>query len=168
MPITNDNKYKINMYPALSLVQSLIDLINGKYWYDIDDDDVEKAAMSSYKCLPTTALHRILYHIAYIDFYLFGYDDRDWVVDEDDAVALFESWMPHMGITPPQHYNTLEELDAFLTAEKFLCGLNKIVDSAFSILRLNQFGLDLERLILVLFKYILPISITFSYCPNWS
>lgn len=134
MPIMNDNKYKVDMYPSMILVEILYEFVNGEYWYGVEDDYIKDAALSSSKSLPETALHKILYYLAYIDFYLYKYDDRDWVVDEKDAIRLFESWIPHMGMKLPHHYKTLDGLTAFLTKEKFLLGLNRIVDSAFSIL----------------------------------
>ena len=80
------------------------------------------------------ALHKVLYLIAYNDFYLNRYDDLDWIDGDDDAIDLFEFWTMYMGIKLPHHYKSLDGLRNFLTRDKFIEGLDVLVDSSFAIL----------------------------------
>jgi hypothetical protein len=130
MPITNNNKYEIHISPAMDLIGSLYDFVNG-HREDVEDSYVKKAALCSCKSRPKTALHRILYYLAYNDFYL---NENILKLDDEDIISIWESLIPHMGLKLPHHYSTMKGLSNFLTDDKFKIGLNRIVDSAFAIL----------------------------------
>lgn len=132
MNANNKNKFDVKFGPTWRLVSSFEETLNDNW--EIESVVIKNIALQSARISPKTALHKVLYQIAYKEFYLNSYDDLDWVVDEDEAVELFEYWAPYMGIKLPHHYKTLDGLRGFITREKFKRGLNFLVDNSFAIL----------------------------------
>ena len=133
MTANNKNKFDIKFGPTWKLLSSFEESLNDDRWC-FEGDVMKKIALQSSKISPKTALHKVLYQIAYNDFYLYTYDDLDWVTDDNDAIDLFEYWAPYMGIKLPRHYKTLNGLFGFLTRDKFIGGLDVLVDSSFAVL----------------------------------
>lgn len=134
MSTTNNNKYNVKLGPAWSLVGAVENIVDGEGHQGLVDDALKKIALDAANISETTALHEMLYRIAYWDYYLMTYDDLDWIVDDDEAVEYFAYLALHMGIELRRKYKTVDGIRNAIGRQNFEKGLHKIVDSAFAIL----------------------------------
>ncbi len=131
-----------------------------------EDLDLLKIALQSAEISENTALHKVLEELAYIDFYLYLYDDLDWIENHSDfsnyAIEMFQ----HMKLKVPREFYN-KTADGILSArdkyaEYFLSGLRCFVDSAFAHLWLRKgflfdFNMRLSEKIIPLLKSNYPI-----------
>lgn len=103
-----------------------------------EEIDLSSIAIQSIVISENTALHKVLYELAYIEFYLYLYDDIDWISDISNFSNYVTSMLAAMRLEVPSEFLSLRQSDIYDAREKyrnyFLSGLNHIVDSAFSVL----------------------------------
>lgn len=102
-----------------------------------DDMEIERYALESAQTHPRTALHKVLYDLAYIEFYLYLFDDVDWVNEYKDFSDYASEMFRIMGIAVPQEFLSSDDEEILEGRRKyrklFLAGLHSIVNSAFAI-----------------------------------
>ncbi|MFM2661474.1 HNH endonuclease [Vibrio chagasii] len=133
----------INGGPALDLVSTVERFV---YRTPLDDNEAAhfeelneyllEYAFASKDISESTALHKVLYDLAYIEFYLYLYDDLDWVSDYTDFSQYAIQMFKHMNIAVPREFYRKSE-DGIIEARDlhrslFLSGLQFFVDSAFA------------------------------------
>ncbi|MCV4270952.1 HNH endonuclease [Pseudomonas capsici] len=98
--------------------------------------DLKQVALESVDISETTALHKVLGDIAYTNFYIYLYDDLDWVGEYSDFVNYVVDMFGHMQLAVPREfYRKTDEgiVDARNKYRQyFIDGLRVIVDSAFA------------------------------------
>jgi hypothetical protein len=127
--------------PSLDLISSA-----ERFIYDTPLDDSEAAlfdnlevlsiALESKDISERTALHKILYDLAYYNFYLFLYDDLDWINEYTDFTKYAIDMFHQMNLPVPKEFNRTS-IDGILDArdkyrDYFISGLEHFVHSAFS------------------------------------
>lgn len=129
--------------PAIDLISAVERFIyrtpldeNEANHFDELDEDLLQYALESKHISENTALHKVLSDLAYINFYLYLYDDLDWVGEYTDFSQYAIDMFKNMGISvPDEFYSTSdEEIIAArdLYRALFLSGLQFFVDSAFA------------------------------------
>lgn len=99
------------------------------------NEELIKYALDSVSIEPNTALHKVLQYLAEIEFYLYLYDDTDWVVDYSDYSIYITNMFNNMNIPCPKEFYSHDEEELMNARNKyaqlFLSGLPYLVDSAF-------------------------------------
>ncbi|MDC7701412.1 HNH endonuclease [Vogesella indigofera] len=102
------------------------------------DIDLTSIAIQSISISENTALHKVLHELAYIEFYLYLYDDIDWVDNIFDFAEYATSMFPEMNLETPIEFLSKQESDIYYAKKKydqyFIHGLNHLVNSAFAVL----------------------------------
>jgi len=158
--------YQISGGYANDLISSIERLVNNK---PIDENEAIifeeilslELALESINISETTALHKVLYEIAYNELYIFLYDDIDWIENifqfSEYVIEMFEE----MKLEVPSEFYSKNENDIYEAREKygdyFISGLKVFVDSAFAYLwfrkdLLLKFNLKLSEKISILKK----------------
>lgn len=101
-----------------------------------EDIDLRAYAFQSYNISEYTALHKVLDELAYINFYLYLYDDLDWIGEYTDFSDYAAEMFRHMNVKVPRefHRKTAEGIIAARNQYRdyFLSGLRFFVNSAFA------------------------------------
>ena len=133
----------INGGPALGLVSTVERFVyrapidrNEEVHFEDLDRDLLQYALDAKSISENTALHKVLTDLAYIDFYLYLYDDLDWVSEYTDFSEYAISMFKHMNIAVPRGFYR-KSADGIVEArdshrDLFLSGLQKFVNSAFA------------------------------------
>lgn len=173
--------------PSMSLISAIDRYVYNNPWDEneaihFEDIPLRDIALGARNISENTGLHKVLFELAYIYFYLYSYDDLDWIEDISDfaeyVIKMFES----MGKAVPEEFRSSNEeeiLEAKLTYKRaFIEGLQVVVDSAFAQLWnrksfLTDFNLKMADEIKVLTKTEYPslykdgqISRA-TYFPKW-
>ncbi|HCI53082.1 MAG TPA: hypothetical protein DE312_07185 [Gallionella sp.] len=187
MSAKKNQKFLISGGPANNLIATL-----ERYVYDnpsctnealhFSDLNLREIALQSSVISETTALHKILNELAYIDFYLYLYDDIDWCENIFDFANYAAEMFPWMNIATPIEFTLKDKEIVHAAREKyakmFLGGITQIVNSAFAYLwmrkqLLHDFNLKLSREISPLLKNVHPELASDgkihrpSYIPKW-
>ncbi|WP_339435303.1 HNH endonuclease signature motif containing protein [Pseudomonas orientalis] len=109
---------------------------------EFENIDLQRIAIESANLSENTALHKVLDELAYLYFYIYMYDDLDWVGDYYEFANYAIEMFGHMKIRVPKEFYRKTE-DGILEARKkhrnyFLSGLKHLVESAFSQLWLRK------------------------------
>lgn len=103
-----------------------------------DEIPLQEYALSSHVPLPRTALHKVLYDLAYNDWYVMNYDDLDFSSDLLPEARNFLSFtFDEMRMNLPWEFAT-DDPDEFRAARDkyrvmFQAGLHVIVDDTFAL-----------------------------------
>jgi hypothetical protein len=129
--------------PALDLVSTLERFIyrtpmddNEEVHFQEIDEYLQDYALEAREISENSALHKILNDLAYVEFYLYLYDDLDWVDEYTDFSDYAIKMFKHMNIPVPKEFyrktatGILNARD--LHADLFQSGLNSFVESAFA------------------------------------
>ncbi|ENY6168428.1 HNH endonuclease [Vibrio fluvialis] len=131
--------------PALDLVSTVERFVyrqpfdaNEACHFEELENDLLNYALEAVDISTNTALHKILSDLAYINFYLYLYDDLDWVGEYADFAQYAIDMFKHMNIRVPREFFRKSD-DGIIEArnmyrELFLSGLQVFVNSAFSYL----------------------------------
>lgn len=131
-----------------------------------DNFDLKLIALGSEKISENTALHKILDDFSYTMFYIYSYDDIDWVDDYSEFVEYVVEMFGYMRLPVPREFNR-KSSEGILAArdqhrDYFISGLKFFVESAFAHLWarkqfLFDFNLCLSKQIAPLLKKEYPI-----------
>ena len=143
MPRNRNVSNIINGGPALDLVSTTERFVyrtplstNEAAHFEELEQDLLQYALDAKHISETTALHKVLSDLAYIEFYLYLYDDLDWVSEYTDFVQYAITMFKHMNIAVPREFSR-KSPDGIIEARNihrnlFLSGLQSIVNSAFA------------------------------------
>ena len=132
-------------------------------------DKLKEIAKESEIISPNTALHKVLSHLAYEDFYLMIYDDLDWISDicdfKDYVIEIFNE----IGFNIPPEFLSEDENTIYrardIYSNYFLNGLQIFVNSAFAYLWYRKaFLYNFNELIATLLDYKMERK---TYFPKW-
>ncbi|NOI53489.1 HNH endonuclease [Vibrio crassostreae] len=117
-----------------------------------DEIELNIYAVESTEILEKTALHKVLHDLAYVEFYLFSYDDLDWISDISDFAEYARDMFKDMNLTIPKEFYSNSEDTLYAARDEYrtyyLSGLNHIVESAFAHLwHRKSFLLDFNLLL---------------------
>ncbi|WP_322845023.1 HNH endonuclease signature motif containing protein [Pseudomonas sp. B33.4] len=98
--------------------------------------DLKKIALESVNISENTALHKVLDDIAYTNFYIYSYDDLDWIGEYSDFVDYVVGMFGHMQLAVPREFYRKTDEGIIDARNKyrdyFIGGLRVLVGSAFS------------------------------------
>ncbi|MEE1994021.1 HNH endonuclease signature motif containing protein [Pseudomonas syringae pv. syringae] len=98
--------------------------------------DLKQVALESVDISENTALHKVLGDIAYTNFYIYLYDDLDWVGEYSDFVNYVVEMFGHMQLVVPREFYRKTDEGIIDARDKyrqyFIGGLRVVVDSAFA------------------------------------
>lgn len=129
--------------PALDLVSAVERFVyrtpvdrNEELHFEELDRDLLHYALDAKNISENTALHKVLSDLAYIEFYIYLYDDLDWVNEYTDFSEYAITMFKHMNINVPREFYR-KSADGIIEARNlyrdlFLSGLQAIVNSAFA------------------------------------
>lgn len=147
-----------------------------------EDLDLQKIALEAVNISENTALHKVLEELAYVNFYIYLYDDIDWVGEYSDFANYAIEMFGHMQLKVPREFYR-KTTEGILAAREqyrdyFLSGLKHFVDSAFAHLWQRKgflfvFNMRLSEKISPLLKSDYPILAKdgqlprATYFPTW-
>jgi hypothetical protein len=101
-------------------------------------EQLKEFAVESTNISEQTALHKILYSLAYEQLYLNLYDDLDWIADINDFTKYVIELFNEIGATVPQEFYSNNEELIYVARDKyrqyFIDNLWYFVNSAFAYL----------------------------------
>jgi hypothetical protein len=111
--------------------------------FHFEEIPLTEYALASAAIGAKTALHKTLYDLAYVEFFLYSYDDAEFASDLIGEFTAYVTWMfREMGKTVPAGFASTDS-DVVREARDahrdiFVDGLHSIVDSAFALAWLRK------------------------------
>ncbi|MDN7591846.1 HNH endonuclease [Burkholderia seminalis] len=102
------------------------------------DIPLKEYALASVTIEGRTALHKVLYDLAYVDFYLYAFDDVDFAPELLEEFRAYVTWIfREMRLPVPSQFSS-DDPDVVRAArnacrDTFIEGLHTIVDSAYAL-----------------------------------
>ncbi|HCG6133607.1 TPA: HNH endonuclease [Vibrio parahaemolyticus] len=129
--------------PALELISAVERFVyrspidqNEEVLFEEINEDLLGYSLESIVISENTALHKVLSDLAYIQFYLYMYDDLDWVSDYSDFAEYAIEMFQHMNIAVPREFRRKSPEGIIAARDQFrdlfLSGLQFFVNSAFA------------------------------------